>query len=121
MREKSTKCFMVSMVKANIFKECEAMYNKEEIEKIIGHFGQEKQIVLANEEMAELIQANSKVLRNCKVVNLNNLIEEIADVSLMLDQLMVIYDIRQTTVKIVKKQKIERTLKIIQNEKENVK
>ena len=48
-------------------------------------FGKNAQIVVAIEEMAELTKALTKKLRGSQ--NLNSIIEEIADVEIMLDQL----------------------------------
>ena len=48
-------------------------------------FGKNTQIVVAIEEMSELTKALTKKLRGSQ--NLNSIIEEIADVEIMLDQL----------------------------------
>ena len=48
-------------------------------------FGKNTQIVVAIEEMSELIKALTKKLLGSQ--NLNSIIEEIADVEIMLDQL----------------------------------
>ena len=48
-------------------------------------FGKNTQIVVAIEEMSELTKALTKKLRGSQ--NLNSIVEEIADVEIMLDQL----------------------------------
>ena len=52
-------------------------------------FGKEAQIIMAMEEMSELIQALSKNIRGED--NVDNIAEEIADVSIMLEQMMIIF------------------------------
>ena len=59
------------------------MYNE-----VIKKFGEENQKRIAQEELAELIQAISKDLRGKQ----HNVEEEIADVIIMIDQLMLMYD-----------------------------
>lgn len=56
--------------------------------KAINTFGQAIQKVVAMEEMAELIQAISKSIRDKE----HNVEEEIADVQIMLNQLKIMYD-----------------------------
>ncbi len=82
-------------------------------EKIINHYGLLPQHVVAMEEMAECIKAISKVIRcpNAK----DNLIEELADVQIMTEQLIEIYNVKDKVDKI-KKEKIERQIKRIEEE-----
>ena len=56
--------------------------------KAIEKFGADNQKRIAQEELAELIQAISKDCRNKK----HNVEEEIADVEIILNQLKLIYD-----------------------------
>lgn len=69
--------------------------NREEIlRKAINTYGEQPQVDVAIEEMSELTKALLKYRRNEDMsVNrrLNNILEEIADVSIMLDQLRMIY------------------------------
>lgn len=58
------------------------------IEKAINHFGVRYQVDKAVEEMGELIQALMKARIE---LNRDNIIEEIADVEIMLQQLCLIY------------------------------
>lgn len=60
-------------------------------ERIIQKFGEEKQIVVAIEELSELQKALCKYLRNGELTY--NLLEEIADVTIMLEQLKIIFEI----------------------------
>lgn len=68
------------------------------LNKAIAKYG-ENQLDIAQEELSELIQAISKVKRypNSKNAQLN-LIEEIADVSIMIEQLQMYFDISNQTV-----------------------
>ena len=85
-----------------------------QLEEIIKYFGKEKQIIKCVEELSEL----QKEL--CKSVNgkgnLDNIIEEIADVEIMLKQLKIIFKIGARDVLKEKNKKIKRTLNYI-NEK----
>ena len=86
----------------------------DQLEEIIKYFGKEKQIIKCVEELSEL----QKEL--CKSVNgkgnLDNIIEEIADVEIMLKQLKIILKIGARDVLKEKNKKIKRTLNYI-NEK----
>lgn len=59
--------------------------------EVIEHYGKENQMGVAQEECAELIQAISKTRRGEH--NTDHIIEEIADVTIMLWQLKLIYTI----------------------------
>lgn len=61
--------------------------------EIIQHYGKELQIEVAQEELAELIQAISKYKRLKSNKNLNNIMEEISDVFIMINQLVIIFNI----------------------------
>lgn len=78
--------------------------------KIADHYGLEGQLHQLIEEMAELTQAICKHFRGYKVER--NLIEELADVKLMLDQVIYLMGC-ECQVQQVMKQKIERTLERI--------
>lgn len=85
-----------------------------DIEKIANHYGfaeQSRQII---EEMAELTVAISKIHRDWTDKNYNNLIEEMADVQVMLDQMMYLtgskYDVKN-----IMDRKIKRQLERINN------
>lgn len=76
---------------------------------IIKTYGGNAQHVVAMEECAELIKAISKYLRRGDVDDIDNLIEEIADVEIMLEQLKFIHCIDRR-VNTAKEDKIKRTL-----------
>lgn len=64
---------------------------REEVYRMaVACFGKLHQKIVAIEEMAELIQAICKDFRG--KLNMENLVEEMADVQIMLDQLQIIYD-----------------------------
>lgn len=90
------------------------MMKKELIEKIIDKYGIQIQSNIAMEECAELIQAISKCLRSKEIVPMTvreHLIEEMADVSICLDQLKVMYCIDDYEIDSWKKMKEERLIK----------
>lgn len=69
-------------------------------EDIINHFGVDRQSRQAMEECGELIQAINKMLRypDDEIKRLE-LIEEIADVLIMITQLKIIFDIEQSEIR----------------------
>lgn len=70
--------------------------NKDVLEKAIKKYGVEKQLLVCMEEPAELIQAISKVERYPEdSTRMQDLIEEMADVTICLEYLKLIYNIRQ--------------------------
>lgn len=89
---------------------------KESVEKVLAEcvlrYGEVAQSCMAMEECAELIQAINKVLR--KGVEdrrvLDNLVEEIADVTILIEQLKMIYLISDKDVENIIDKKIERQL-----------
>lgn len=84
----------------------------ETLKFIIQVYGENEQHVVAMEECAELIKAISKLLRavDCEEIldATQNLIEEIADVEIMLEQLKMINNC-EGLVKVAKEEKIQRT------------
>ena len=68
----------------------------------------DKQIVVAIEEMSELQKELCKVLRH-EDYNMRNIAEEIADVSIMLEQIMVALDIKPSTIADIREMKLHRT------------
>lgn len=76
----------------------EKMREKEEIYKdAIRKWGMEAQIIIAMEECAELIVSLSKVLRYGFSDTHEAVIEELADVEIMLEQMQIIFDYRLRT------------------------
>ena len=73
--------------------------NKDALEKAIKKYGVEKQLLVCMEEPAELIQAISKVERYPEdSTRMQDLIEEMADVTICLEYLKLIYNIRQEEI-----------------------
>lgn len=58
----------------------------------LDRFGGQSQMMMCIEEMAELIQAFNKLLRNPTDENHVRVCEEIADVSVMINQMRIIFD-----------------------------
>jgi NTP pyrophosphatase (non-canonical NTP hydrolase) len=70
--------------------------NKDVLDKAIKKYGVEKQLLVCMEEPAELIQAISKAERYPEdSTRMQDLIEEMADVTICLEYLKLIYNIRQ--------------------------
>ena len=85
----------------------------EKIRAIARHYGKEPQMGVAQEECAELIQANSKIRRKGETVEtLDNLVEEIADVSIMCAQLEELFGVR-ASIAWRMHQKLDRQMKRI--------
>ena len=85
----------------------------EKIRAIARHYGKEPQMGVAQEECAELIQAISKVRRKGETVEtLDNLVEEIADVSIMCAKLEELFGVR-ASVALRMHQKLDRQLERI--------
>ena len=81
--------------------------NREEIYKeLIQRYG-DTQIIVAVEELSELQKELCKALRSNG--NRKNLIEEMADVEIMLEQMKMYFLIEQEEIDKIKEQKIERT------------
>lgn len=90
----------------------------EEIRKIAKHYGLNSQSNQLIEECAELIQAVSKFRRALEhknfsvdksLIALENLIEEIADVEIMLEQIKYLVNIPEEDIQAQKIYKINRT------------
>ena len=88
------------------------------LEKAIRHYGAKNQMGVACEESAELIQAISKCLRYKDDIEArNNLVEEIADVLIMIDQLKIIVNIKDYEIECYRRYKLDRLERRIENEK----
>ena len=97
----------------NTIRVIEPKTGAEKIRAIARHYGKEPQMGVAQEECAELIQAISKVRRKGETVEtLNNLVEEIADVSIMCAQLEELFGVR-ASVALRTHQKLDRQLERI--------
>ncbi|WP_294131826.1 hypothetical protein [uncultured Clostridium sp.] len=84
------------------------------LEKAIEKYG-EKQLDQAQEELAELIVAISKYKRNENKFTISNVIEEIADVNIMIKQVMMLLDIEEFEVKNEEISKLNRLKKRLLN------
>lgn len=69
----------------------------------------EKQVIVAIEELSELQKELCKSLRNKDKINLDNLIEEIADVEIMLEQMKIYFNLSNLKIILKKQEKIDRT------------
>lgn len=89
---------------------------KDLYERNIKYHGIELETTIAMEECSELIKAISKCKRyGCEDEYRDNLIEEMADVLFILDELKLIYDISDDTIADTKKYKIDRQSYRIEN------
>lgn len=104
---------------------------KDKISIIADHYGFPKQSRQLSEECAELIQAVSKYyrFRNSKNIKdeiltstydsnmlIQNIVEEIADVEIMLEQMKILLNINNEAVEGVKEKKVNRQLARIEKE-----
>ena len=82
---------------------------KDLYERNIQYHGIEQETTIAMEECSELIQAISKCKRyGCVDKHRDNLIEEIADVLIIINELQLIYVISTDDIENIKKYKIDR-------------
>ena len=84
---------------------------------LINKFG-DKQMVVAIEELSELQKELCKAIRGQEVKE--NIIEELADVSIMLCQIMIYFEIEEADVIKVMDEKIQRTMNRLLGGEENV-
>lgn len=100
-----------------------------DIHKIADHYGFKAQSIMLIEEMAELTQAitkykrfteNGQPVRNVisKSMLKSNIVEEIADVEIMLEQIKYLLNITDEDTSKIKAEKIRRTLSLIEEEQE---
>lgn len=86
------------------------------IRTIVGYYGADAQSMQTCEECAELIQAVSKLTRGVTEMRILALVEEIADVRIMMSQLMQLYGIPETEIATLVERKLERQLERIKAE-----
>lgn len=96
---------------------------EEDLKKIIEHYGVKPQVRKFNEESYELEEAildyiNVEVYKGsaAEVYYKEHLIEELADVEVMLGEFIEHYNIDRTDIDKVKQKKIERQLKRIESD-----
>jgi len=85
--------------------------------RAVGAWGKQSQLVICMEEMAELTKELSKNLRGRD--NDLNVAEEIADVEIMLEQLKLIFDIRQDVEHVKSGKLIRLDRRISENQKDS--
>lgn len=90
------------------------MTDKQIMKKAIDTYGKDMQCMVAIEEMSELIKEISKDKRYAN--NKEHIIEEIADVSIMLEQLKIIYAIDESDIQKVHNAKMKRLREKVQND-----
>ena len=88
---------------------------KEILNEAIRHYGADLQVTVAIEEMSELTKELCKRKRG--KINYADLSGEIADVSIMLEQLEIMFEISPATIENIKDYKIRRLESRIFNEK----
>ena len=81
------------------------------------HYGYSEQSLILNEELSELIQAISKYRRDNSKKNFDNIVEEIADVEVMLHQIKHLLCINPKYVEQIKIGKVNRTKENIARER----
>ena len=79
----------------------------EKIYKTLLEKYEEKQVIVAIEELSELQKELCKSLRGQH--NQENIVEEISDVLIMIDQMKIYFGIKEVEIEKIKKYKIERT------------
>lgn len=93
----------------------------EEIEimsDMIEKFG-EKQMIIAVEELSELQKEICKKLRNPHSTSDEHILEEMADVYIMLTQITIFYQLKVDDIMKIMKEKLERTKRLYLNNSNN--
>ena len=85
----------------------------EDYKKIADHYGLRKQLWQTVEEMAELTQVICKTGRYDMDTVRDHLVEEVADVSIMIDQ--IVYLLGDNMIAKIREEKINRQLERIKN------
>lgn len=87
---------------------------KDDMEQIISHYGKQAQKLMVLEEMAELQKEVCKSFRGKR--NRDEIIEEMADVYIMLEQLQLMYGINDEVLEGIAQEKIERQMERMRTE-----
>lgn len=90
------------------------LYQENQCEAIAEHYGLGNQLPIAIEEMSELTKEICKYIREND--NLNDLVEEIADVQIMVEQLKIMFEIHDKVDEMVD-YKLDRQLRRIEKER----
>lgn len=89
------------------------------IKAIVDHYGEQMQKMIACEELGELIQEISKSVRQGKDYDKNGMISELADVCVMVGQLMYMHKISLDSLCYMICYKLDRQMERIKNEREH--
>ena len=97
------------------------MKDRELYNKAIQKWGERSQVKMAIEECAELIKALAKYDRNNNGSTIDEILEEMADVEIMIEQLKIIFNYKYSNdtvdkFKEIKRQKLERLEKLVMEE-----
>ena len=84
--------------------------------EIIRHYGEENQLNKLIEECSELIQAICKYKDNTSIFNLDNMVEEMADVTNIIEQVKLTDDFYKHELDKWKTEKVDRQLLRIREE-----
>lgn len=87
--------------------------NKKLFDNCIEKWGRHSQILMAIEELSELMTVLCHSLRKNKLFSKNHLTEELADVKLMLDEVQYIFHISDVKLKLARNLKILRVEKML--------
>jgi len=82
-------------------------------EDAIKLWGKESQVLMAIEEMGELLQVLSKVTRKVNGCPVIDVINEIVDVDILLQQLKVVFEVKDKHYNIIKAKKLQKLKSII--------
>lgn len=93
------------------------IFREGDLNKIIKGFGRSKQHIKLIEEMSELTKELCKLLIGTG--NKKNMEEEIADVQIMLNQLMLMHGITPADIEYVMNEKIVRTLDVLKKKEKH--
>ena len=102
--------------------ELKIMTNREIIntyKQAIALYGEKAQKLMAIEEMSELTKEICKDFRG--ELNRENLIEEMADVLIMLDQMLILYKISGEEVGLMRIKKVERLKERLEKQNDEIK
>ena len=91
--------------------------NDEVLKYIVEHYGEHNQFSQAQEECAELIVAVSKYNRDPSIFTRNSIVEEIADVEIMIRQLKMILNISPVEIASMINKKLTRQVERIESQK----
>jgi hypothetical protein len=86
--------------------------------EIAEYYGKEKQAVQAIEEFSELTQILAKYLNRPEKVSASDITAELADATIMLGQLAILYDINEDELEEEIKRKVARQFERIEKEDE---